>query len=208
MNKIIVAILTLSIFAICADKPTHYINNRWRICDELTYDNQGNLIKENLNWGFAYRYEYDSTNNLQRQVDIDNDNWYVIYDYTYNEQNHIIQHWKCNYPYECEGWSEYDKNGNLIHEISRSGETWREYDEKGNTIHLWDNISESWYKYKYDKYSNPILQKVYNSKFTDTTYYHYEYFTSDGNRLKATYDYNKKNPYHIKPNGTVLKCRK
>lgn len=209
MNKIIIAILTFNIFAIGADHPTHYINNKWRICDEHTYDNQGNLIKEKYYWGFAYRNEYDSTNILQRSIDI-SDDFDVIYeyDYTFNEQNHVIQHAKCINSDECdEWWSEYDEKGNMIHEISDTRERWIEYDDKGSMIHMQVNRDdEDWYEYKYDKYSNPILVKTYNSKFSDTTYYNYEYFTSDGKRLKATYDYNKKNPYHIKPNGTVLKC--
>ena len=207
MNKIIIAVLTFSIFAIGADKPTHYINNKWRVCDEHTYDKQGNLIKENFSWGFAYRYEYDSTNNLQRSIG--NNDWYVWYDYTYNEQYHVIQHAECSTSYECEWWSEYDEKGNLIHEIDNREESWREYDKKGNTIHRWDDRGfESWYEYKYDNYSNPILELSYSNVDNDTTYSHYEYLTYDGKKLKATYDYNKKNPYHIKPVGTVLKCRK
>ena len=187
MNKIIITILTLSIFAICADKPTHYINNKWRICDEHTYDNQGNLIKVKSSWGFAYRNEYDSTNILQSSIDI-SDVFEVIYeyDYTFNEQNHVIQHAKCINSDECDEW-------------------WREYDDKGSMIHIQVNRDyEDWYEYKYDNYSNPIRE--YDLVTRETTYY--EYFTFDGKKLKATYDYKKKNPYHIKPVGTVLKCIK
>lgn len=118
------------------------------------------MIKEKYYWGFAYRNEYDSTNILQRAVDIDNDNWYVIYDYTFNEQNHVIQHAKCINSDECDEW-------------------WSEYDEKGNMIHIQVNRDyEDWYEYNY---SNTILEKTYNSKFTDTIYY-------TSHLIKATYD--------------------
>ena len=136
------------------------------------------MIKEKYYWGFAYRNEYDSTNILQRSIDI-SDDFDVIYeyDYTFNEQNHVIQHAKCIN--SDEWWSEYDEKGNMIHEISDTRERWIEYDDKGSMIHMQVNRDyEDWYEYNY---SNPILEKTYNSKFTDTIYY-------TSHLIKATYD--------------------
>lgn len=198
MKKIILAILTLSIFVIGADKPTHYINNKWRVCDEQTYDTKGNMIHERASWGGELWHEYDSTGNLTRSTD--GDHLFESYYYTYNERNHMIAH------------STLNDNDSIF-------ESWFEYDDKGQRIHTRTNDSyDSLCWYEYDHYSNPTRESciVTNKSFivrddvldTISPHPHYEYFTSDGKKLKATYYYNKKNPYHVKPVGTVLRCEK
>ncbi len=210
MKKIILAILTLSIFAIGADKPTHYINNKWRVCDENTYDAKGNLVHQRYNWGGELWYEYDSTGNLTRSTD--GAHLFVSYYYIYNEQNHMIRHSTLNDNDSIfeSWWCEYDDKGNYIYEKSYDRETWFEYDEKGQIIHKRINDSyESLSWYEYDRYSNPTRRSfIVIDDVLDTISSHYEYFTSDGKKLKATYGYNKKNPYHVKPVGTVLRCKK
>lgn len=211
MKKIILAILTLSIFAIGADKPTHYINNKWRVCDEMTYDVKGNLVHQRYNWGGEFWHEYDSMNNLQRTLT--GDSSIILYDYTYDEQNRVIEH--LTYRGD-ESWTVYDEKGNAIYSkdrdrgISDTRELWNEYDERGQIIHsLRGTGYEFWCEYEYDRYSNPTRDSFIDSDNTiDTLYSYYEYFTSDGKKLTATYDYNRKNPYHIKPFGTVLRCKK
>lgn len=210
MKNIIIAILMLSIFAIAFDsKPTHYINNKWRVCDEKTYDAKGNLVHQRYNLGDEYWHEYDSMNNLQRTLI--GDSSIILYDYTYDEQNRVIEH--STYRGD-ESWTVYDEKGNAIYlkdlGISDTSELWNEYDERGQIIHsLRRTDYEDWSEYEYDRYSNPTRVSFIDSDDTiDTLYSYYEYFTSDGKKLTATYDYNRKNPYHIKPFGTVLRCKK
>lgn len=211
MKKIILAILTLSIFAIGADRPTHYINNKWRVCDEQTYDTKGNMIHKRAFWGDELWYEYDSTGNLTRSTDVVHLFESYSYYYTYNERNHMIVH-SLNDNDSLESWFEYDDKGNIIYEKIGDSESWFEYDEKGQRIHTRINDSyESLCWYEYDHYSNPTRKSfivIDDVLDTISSPYEYEYFTSDGKKLKATYDYNKKNPYHVKPVGTVLRCKK
>lgn len=225
-----VTILLVSIFAIwihiVINTPVRNIDKE--SCDVKIYNNEGNVIYEKDNL-FEKWYEYDDKGNMIHVKQNSSEEWFASEEwYEYNDKGNVVhikdsknREWWFNYRYDDRGrvtrkenkygaiyLYEYDDESNIVREnMDDDWEYIYEYDGRRNKIfkkerYITENNVLSPELYKYDSYGN-IIKRIWD----DGTSFSYEYFTADEKELKSTYDYDKKNPYHIRPLGTVLKCK-
>lgn len=136
-----------------------------------SYDAVGNLVEYTLRdsqGAFSTELKYDDL----YQIKMENNNVYVHdslhnrikkddTQYTINSLNQLLEQSDCKYL--------YDKNGNLIEEISSSGSTYYMYDTLDRLIGVKKGDRE--YKYHYDAFNRRISKEINN---VETHYYLYQ----------------------------------
>lgn len=120
MKKIIITLLLM----------VGYINGKWRVCDENTYDANGNIIRRKYKDGRETLFEYDSKGN----------------------EIHIKSSW------DSEMWYEYDVDGELIREIMFKNGTmsYHTYDNYDNNVVTEDQEP---FKVEYNSKGNRVYEK-------------------------------------------------
>ena len=106
IKSIIIVIMMFACFYMAIDKPTHYFEGKWYVCEMYGYDAKGNEIHYKNSNDYEVWREYDAKGNEIHFKDSDG----------------------------FEVWYEYDAKGKMIHYKSNGTEAWYKYffDKKNN----------------------------------------------------------------------------
>lgn len=164
------------------------------------YDDDGNLIRETLEYGDGYEYtcEYDDNGNLLWETSDygDGDVDERVYEYD-SDGNLLRETFESSDGYSSELTYEYDRNGNLLWEAYENSDgdshvCTYEYDSGGKPIKATNDANDDYsseHTYEYNSAGN-LLREVYE-RYESSNGVSYEYtheYDDDGNLLREVYD--------------------